>query len=131
MGIGAKFGPNSSQFIDALSYLILVTGQHLELIHIVKRFQESNPPSSSSRDFSLALENHLTISGSIGKRKPTAVKTGAKISYMRDEMKLWNKFGFLVSVGGEYYIKGRGYNFNWERITKVLSSNPFGGIQLH
>ena len=131
MGIGSKFGPNSPQFIDALSYLVLVTGRHLELIHIVKRFQESNPPSSSSRDFSLALEKHLTMSGCIGKRKPTAVTTGAKVSYMRDEMKLWNKLGFLVSTGGAYYIKGRGYNFDWERITKVLSSNPFGGIQLH
>lgn len=124
--IGSKFGANSTQFIDALSYLILVTGRHLELIHLVRRFQEATPPTSSSKDYALALEDFLTKSGCIGKRKPTAVKTGAKSSYMRDEMKLWNKLGFLIpDAGGTYYFQGVGYKFNWERITAILSANRF------
>lgn len=132
LGIGSKFGANSQQFMDALSYLILVTGRHLELIHIVKRFQDATPPTASSKDYALALEAYLTKSGCIGKRKPTAVKTGAKSAYIRDEMKLWNKLGFLIADGnGTYYVQGVGYKFNWERITQILSSNQFLAMKTH
>lgn len=125
LGIGSKYGANSKQFLDALTYLILVEGRHLELIHLVKKFQDSTPPTAMSKDYALQLEAFLTQSGCIGKRKPTAVKTGAKISYMRDEMKLWNKLGLLEAENGSYYVQGVGYKFNWERITSVLSSNKF------
>ena len=123
--IGQKYGAGSRQFIDAIAYILLMVGRHLELINIVKRFQDVTPPTTTSKDYALALDNYLTSCGCIGKRKPTAVKTGAKNSYVRDEMKLWNKFGFLKTEGGSYYCKGAGYNFNWQRITEVLTNNQF------
>ena len=118
---GKKYGQDSKKFFDYLSYIILVNGRHLDLINLVDKFQKSSGIALESKNHALALEQFLSDSGCIGKRKPTAVKTGAKNSYMRDEMKLWNKLGFLEMYNGKsYFFPGEGYKFNWERITEVL-----------
>lgn len=119
--IGKKYGPDSKKFFDFLAYLILVNGKHLDLINLVDKFQKSKEAARSSKDFVIELDAFLSDNGCIGKRKPTAVKTGAKFSYMRDEMKLWNKLGFLYPYNNaSYFFPGEGYKFNWERITDVL-----------
>ncbi len=119
--IGKKYGPDSKKFFDFLAYLILVNGKHLDLINLVDKFQKSKEAARSSKDFVIELDAFLSDNGCIGKRKPTAVKTGAKFSYMRDEMKLWNKLGFLYPYNNtSYFFPGEGYKFNWERITEVL-----------
>lgn len=119
--IGKKYGPNSKRFFDFLADLILVNGKHLDLINLVDKFQKLNDVAKSSKDYVIKLESFLSDNGCIGKRKPTAVTTGAKNSYMRDEMKLWNKLGFLDSYNKtSYFFPGEGYKFNWTRITDVL-----------
>ncbi len=119
--VGKKYGANSKKFFDFLTYLILVNGKHLDLINIVDKFQKMTDISQSSKDHTIALELFLTDNGCIGKRKPSAIKTGAKNSYMRDEMKLWNKLGLLYSYNRtSYFFPNEGYKFNWERITDVL-----------
>jgi hypothetical protein len=119
--IGKKYGPNSKKFFDCLAFLVLVNGRHLDLINLVEKFQKASGVSTESKDHALALEVFLSDNGCIGKRKPTAVTTGAKNSYMRDEMKLWNKLGLLYSYSKKsYFFPGEGYKFNWERITEVL-----------
>lgn len=121
--IGKKYGPESKKFFDTLTYLILVNGRHLDLINLVDKFQKINAIVDSSKEHTIALEKFLSDNGCIGKRKPTAVKTGAKNSYVRDEMKLWNKLGLLYSYNkSSYFFPNEGYKFNWERITDVLVS---------
>ena len=119
--IGKKYGPDSKKFFDILSYLILVNGKHLDLINLVEKFQKLKKAPQSSKDYVVELEVFLSDNGCIGKRKPTAVTTGAKNSYMRDEMKLWNKLGFLHPYNKtSYFFPNEGYKFNWERISEVL-----------
>lgn len=121
--IGKKYGPNSKKFFDCLAYLILVNGRHLDLINIVDKFQKASTIATSSKEHAVQLENFLTDNGCIGKRKPSAITTNAKNSYMRDEMKLWNKLGLLEPYSKtSYFVPGEGYKFNWERITEVLIS---------
>lgn len=124
--IGKKFGPDSKRFRDKLAYLLLVNGRHLDLINIVDKFQKAYKVSEKSDEHALALEKFLTDNGCIGKRKPTAKTTGAKNSYLRDEMKLWNKFGMLYTNKNVYFFKNEGYKFNWERITDILISGSKG-----
>ena len=121
--LGKKYGPSSKKFTDRLTYLILVNGRHLDLINLVDKFQKATEIASSSKEHALDLERFLSDNGCIGKRKPTAIKTGAKSSYMRDEMKLWNKLGLLYTYNPtSYFFPGVGYKFNWEKITEVLIS---------
>lgn len=121
--IGKKYGPNSKKFIDRLAYLVLVDGRHRDLINLINNYQKFGDIPKSSKEYTVALEQFLSDNGCIGKRKPTAKTTDAKNSYLRDEMKLWNKFGFLYpSSKSSYFFPGEGYKFNWERITDVLIS---------
>lgn len=93
------------------------------MINLVDKFQKLTDVSPTSEAHAVALEAFLGDNGCIGKRKPTAIKTGAKNSYMRDEIKLWNKLGLLYAHSKRsYFFPSEGYKFNWERITDVLIS---------
>ena len=119
--VGKKMGVNSDAFLNYLTALLLIKGKHLDLINMINNFQEVEDIPLLSRDYSLKLEEFLSNNGCIGKRKPSAVKTGAKNSYLRDEMKLWNKLGLLKnSESGSYFVKNKGYMFDWEKITKII-----------
>ena len=121
--IGKLYGAGSAKFLDKLAYLILTNGRHLDLVNMIDKFQKSENIPESSKEHILLIEDYLTQSGSIGKRKPFAVKTAAKVSYMRDEPKLWNKLGFLIKRNEtSYFFPGEGFRFNWERISALLIS---------
>ena len=82
--------------MNALAYLILVNGKHLELIKIFEEYQSKSVVlPEDSKNFLLGVETFLTSEGKIGTRKPTAVTTAAKVTYIRDEPKLWNKFQIM------------------------------------
>ncbi len=121
--IGKKYGPGSEAFMNTLGYLILVNGKHLELIKLIEKFQKETKDSipDTSKQFLLCLEKFLTLKGCIGTRKPTAKKTGAKATYIRDEPKLWNKFEILKHASGtDYFFKNEGYRFDWHKISDIL-----------
>lgn len=121
--IGKLYGPDSQDFLSALTYLILVEGKHLELIKRVENYQKSVTVQNKSDDFLVGLENNLQASGCIGPRKPTAKKgtATAKPSYIRDEPKLWNKLGLLELKGKtQYFFPNEGYHFNWHTISNIL-----------
>lgn len=124
-----RFGADSDIFIDSLAKIILIDGKHLNLVKDLDEFQKDCPeyiPKSSS-EFFILFDSYMTNRNSMGTRKPSAVKTGAKRSYVRDEPKLWNKLGIINTFGnGRYYQPFKGISFNWERINKILLSNVLG-----
>ena len=118
-------GDNSQRYINYLSKLILLDGKHLDLIKDLDDFQKNCPEiiPESSEEYFIAFDNYMETKGSIGTRKPSAVKTGAKKAYVRDEPKLWNKLGLVVPSGkGRYYWPFTGIKFNWSRINEILMS---------
>lgn len=121
--IGKLYGPDSQDFMSALTYLILIDGKHLELIKKVENYQRSVAIQNNSDSFLVGLEAHLQSIGCIGPRKPGARKGNAtsKPSYVRDEPKLWNKLGLLEKKGArQYFFPGEGYHFNWHVIADAL-----------
>ena len=123
LAIGKIFGVDSNLFIDYLTKLVLIEGKHLILIQDLYTFEdETNPMNLSSQEqFRLSFEQYLSDNNSIGPRKPGRTTTGNKISYIRDEFKLWNKLGLLRTRKSGYFIKGKGVEFNWKRITDILT----------
>lgn len=130
LSIGMQWGSDSSNFRDALAYLILTEGKHLDLIHTISKIQQEQKGfiPEKSKDFLQFIDEQLTLLGMIGKRKPTAIKSNAKASYVRDEPKVWNKFGLVKQrATNRYFFERSGYHFDWERITTILRN---GGIDL-
>lgn len=126
LNLGKIYGPDGKEFIDYLTYILLIDGKHLELIREIYIFQKNNKGeiADKSVDYLLQLEKYLSDKGLIGARKPTAITTGAKHTYIRDEPKLWNKLGLLEKANSlEYFIPSRGYLFNWDRITEIIQED--------
>ena len=126
------YGDDSSEYFDCLAKLILVDGKHLDLIKDLEEFQKTNSeliPKTSS-EFFILFDDYMMKKNSIGTRKPSAVKTGAKKAYVRDEPKLWNKLGIISTQGVQrYYRPFKGIEFNWARINEILLSNTLGGYR--
>lgn len=120
-----EYSSHSKIYFDALAKIILIDGKHLDLIKDLDEFQNNHPEiiPECSADFFVLFDEYLINKNSMGTRKPTAVKTGAKNAYIRDEPKLWNKLGILVTYSGaRYYHPFHGIEFNWKRINEILLS---------
>ena len=124
------YGVESSEYFDCLAKIILIDGKHLDLLKDLEEFQKNNPeiiPETSS-EFFMLFDEYMISKNSIGTRKPTAVTTGAKNAYVRDEPKLWNKLGIIkMQTASRYFIPFIGIEFNWQRINDILLSNVLGG----
>jgi len=124
------YGVESQEYFDCLAKIILIDGKHLDLVKDLDEFQKSSPeiiPENSSEFFRL-FDEYMMQKNSIGTRKPTAITTGAKNAYVRDEPKLWNKLGIIkMQNTSRYYKPFAGIEFNWERINEILLSDVFGG----
>lgn len=123
--VARRNGDASAIYLSYLSKIILLDGKHLDLIKDLDDFQKKCPEiiPESSADFFVLFDNYMENKNSIGTRKPTAVKTGAKKAYVRDEPKLWNKLGIIIPSGkGRYYWPFKGLKFNWPRINEILMS---------
>lgn len=124
------YGADSKEYFDCLAKIILIDGKHLDLVKDLDEFQKSNPAiiPETSAEFFVLFDEYMMSKNSMGTRKPSAVTTGAKKAYVRDEPKLWNKLGIIVMQGASRYFKPFvGIEFNWNRINEILLSNVFGG----
>lgn len=125
LDVEKRNGDGSIVFLSYLSKIILLDGKHLDLIKDLDEFQKKCPEliPESSADFFILFDNYMETKNSIGTRKPTAVKTGAKKAYVRDEPKLWNKLGIIIPSGkNRYYWPFKGIKFNWQKINEILMS---------
>lgn len=125
ISIGKIFGIESSLYMDYLTKLVLIEGKHLILIQDLEDYKTRAKSASlaNSTKFRKDFETYLDENNSIGQRKEGRTTTGNKESYIRDELKLWNKLGLLKTRGTRYFTVGRGIEFNWARITEILTKD--------
>jgi hypothetical protein len=117
---GRVYGPGSVAFMRILANLVLVAGNHLELILWVEEQQRALPAEMklTAENFQRGLDVQLQKAGVI-RRIPGS---SGKPSFLRDEQKLWNKLGFLIWADRRsYFHAGWGYVFNWRNIIGVTS----------
>ena len=121
LSIGDMFGKNSFELRTYLAQLVLINGKHLELIELLEKYQNSIKKFSTSEVFMKNFDEFLINEGILKpetNRKPKLRKTGAKKTYIRDELKLWRKLGILSDKN---FSKSRGYVFNVSKISKILT----------
>jgi hypothetical protein len=122
LSIGKIYGVESSMYFDYFTRLILIEGKHLNLIQDMEEFKKNANSTSfqSTNQFTIDFEQFLDDNNSIGPRKPGRTTSGMKISYIRDELKLWRKLG-LINLTGTYVNNGKCFEFNWSRISEILT----------
>ncbi len=129
--VAETYGDNSKDYLDCLSKIILIDGKHLELIKDLEEFQRNNREliPETSTEFFVLFDEYMINKNSVGTRKPTAITTGAKKAYIRDEPKLWNKLGIIKLRGSNrYYIPFTGIEFDWNKINEILLTKAWGKI---
>jgi len=123
--VGKINGPNSSSFKDEIAKRVLIDGRHLELIQYLIEYTQTADALSltSSQNYAKGFEGWLDKRGLIPKRKPGRTTTSAKNSFIRDEPKLWNKLGLLLTQGNKYFLADKGYNIDLSKIIRLCLSN--------
>lgn len=124
------YGSDSRIFLDHIALTVLMGGKHLVLINAINEFQDarqrSGQPIQSEDQWRLDIEAHLDLQGLV-KRNPgrhAAAVQQVPRDFMKAENTLWKNLGFIVGRGaraGRVYHPGRGYVFDWARITSLLS----------
>ncbi len=119
--IGKIYSPDSEAFLSRLAYQVLMHGRHLELIFWVEEAQKqlSLADKSDNATFVSCLDARLQRDGIIAS---TPNPTG-KTTFLRDEQKLWNKLGLLITSGSNYFFPNEGYRFNWRRIVSIVGTS--------
>ncbi len=60
----------------------------------------------------------MDVQGKI-KKNPNRTQTSTR-EFLDSEQQLWGKLGILNKKGRSYFVEGKGYDFNWSRITSLL-----------
>ena len=63
MEIGNKYGPDSANFKNAIAYLLLTVGHHLDLVHIISDIQDSYVMTDTSMEFKQFLDIERIVFG--------------------------------------------------------------------
>jgi hypothetical protein len=119
MRLGKVYGPDSSAFMEKLAALVLDVGNHIELIFWIDEQQRrvSRNAKRKPLTFYQALDRRLVREGVI-RRAPSGNR--GKLTFLRDEQKLWNKLGLLSREGSRYFHPGQGLIFDWRSIVSAI-----------
>jgi len=118
-----QYGAESQVFLDHLARAVLLPGKHLVLLNEINEFQDSAGGFGSEAEWLDALEQRLEDAGML-KRNPArhqAASQGSARQFLKAEKQLWRKLGLIVPRGKRVYHEGRGFIFDWGRITALLS----------
>lgn len=116
---GKLHGPTSKTFKDYLTKTILVDGKHLDLILDIER-STRNQPFSTSEEARKHAYHDLEQRGLVKKNPGRAMsEDGGK--FFSNEMQLWTHLGVLKKEDGTQYVSARGFLFDWDEITRIIS----------
>jgi hypothetical protein len=125
-----QYGSDSRLFLDQLTKAVLLDGKHLVLINAINDFQDRYHRSEGTflneQTWLEEVEVHLETSG-ILKRNPgrhAAAVQNSERGFLKAEKTLWRNLELIIPsgpLGGRVYHRGRGFIFDWARITSLLA----------
>jgi hypothetical protein len=119
--VGTIYGADSRPFLDALASAVLVEGKHLILFNAMSEFQDTST-QTDEQDWLRDLEAFLEDEGLL-KRNPAraaAAVSGSARQFLKAEKQFWRKLELIIPRGARVFHLGRGFIFNWARITSLL-----------
>ncbi len=120
--ISHQYGATSQVFADHLARAVLHAGKHLVLINEINEFQDSVGSFATEDEWLGNVEQKLEDQGLL-KRNPArheAATRGSSRKFLKAEKQLWRNLRLIVPRGGRVYHPGRGFIFDWGRITSLL-----------
>ncbi|HTW43181.1 MAG TPA: hypothetical protein VMD79_12785 [Solirubrobacteraceae bacterium] len=118
------YGANSRVFLDFLARSVLSEGKHLVLLNAINELQDAMiPPKEETKwlsDIELGLEHQGLLKRNPG-RHGAAVQNVAR-GFLKAEKTLWRNLELITPRGTRVFHPGRGFIFDWSRITSLLGS---------
>ncbi|MBN1629163.1 MAG: hypothetical protein JW990_05335 [Thermoleophilia bacterium] len=120
------YGPDSQLFLGVIAKALLGTGKHLILINAINEFQDeylsSTGPFANEAEWLSLIEDRLEDTGLL-KRNPARHEAAVRASsrqFLKAEKQLWRQLQLIVPNGARVYHRGRGFVFDWARITQLV-----------
>lgn len=114
------YGAESVVFTDELARSVLEDGKHLVLINAINTIQDGGVPVAEPAWLD-HLEHRLESDGLI-ERNPGRRGTRAQRQFLKAEKQLWRNLGLIVPNGARVFHRGRGFIFDWDRITALVGA---------
>ena len=123
--VGTLYGSSSRPFLDTIATAALTTGKHLILFNAISEFQDSlGGAFPEEKDWLDQLEEYLEMKGLL-KRNPergAAAVRGSARQFLKAEKQFWKNLELIVPRKSRVFHPGRGFIFNWSRITDLLQA---------
>jgi hypothetical protein len=108
--VGKIHGPTGETFKNYFGRILLFNGKHLELILDIEKYTRN--------------QNFRNINRAISHIQSEYIENGlykGAAQFLKYERIIWGHLGLLDKVNNLQFIPSRGFNFNWEKITKLCS----------
>lgn len=118
--VGTLYGYLSRPFLDVIAKSVLSAGKHLILFNAIDEYQNAlRPPFPAEADWLYGMEQFLEAKGLL-KRNPARAGNLAARAFLKAEKQIWRQLELIVPSGARVYHPGRGFIFNWPRITDLI-----------
>ncbi|WP_419162364.1 hypothetical protein [Candidatus Palauibacter sp.] len=121
--IAHVYGSSAVMFTDYLARTLLTLGKHLILLNAIEEHQVEAGPFAEEQAWLDSVEAHLGDKGLLKRNvgRAQAAVAGSRRQFLKAEKQLWKKLNLVVPRGNRVYHPGRGFVFNWTRITSLIS----------
>ncbi len=123
--VGSLYGAGGRPFADEIAKAALTNGKHLILFNAIAEYQDAIlPPFPTEADWLIGLESYLVSKGLL-KRNPgraAVAVAGSTRAFLKAEKQFWKNLELITPrpSGARVFHPGRGFIFNWSRITELL-----------
>lgn len=118
-----RYGPESEVFKNHLATAVLTSGKHLVLINAINDFQNSQGPFNDEAAWLDDVERYLEEEGLLKRNvgRHQAATKNVQRGFLKAEKTLWRNLGLIVPRGKRVFHPGRGFIFDYKRITGLLA----------